>query len=163
MRRGVSKSCGCLALEARSTHGMSNTREYKTWEGMVQRCENPRTPGFYKYGGRGIKVCSRWRRFENFFEDMGTRPENTSLDRIDNNNGYFKENCRWATPVEQSRNTRRTTVITYLGESGSIYYWADKKNLSPAAIRGRLNRGWSVSRTLTTELRIYKPRNHRSV
>lgn len=82
-------------------HNKSNSREYKSWEMMIQRCTNPNFTRYPLYGGRGIKVCNRWLDFRNFYEDMGKRPENTSLDRINVNGNYEPTNCRWASQSEQ--------------------------------------------------------------
>lgn len=85
--------------------------EYRCWQDMKQRCLNPASPSFKNYGGRGITVCERWlNNFQTFLEDMGKRPDEHSLDRIDNDKGYAPENCRWATSTTQSRNTRRATA-----------------------------------------------------
>ncbi|EOK5450695.1 hypothetical protein ACM6ST_006459, partial [Pseudomonas aeruginosa] len=85
------------------------------WSNMIDRCTNPSNKRYVDYQGRGITVCERWMTFANFLADMGERPDATSLDRIDNDAGYFKENCRWATALEQMNNTRRNTFVEYLG------------------------------------------------
>lgn len=95
---------------------------YNTWKGMTQRCENPKNPNYAKYGAKGIKVCERWssfnfKGFENFIEDMGDRPEGTTLDRINTYGGYSKDNCRWATKKTQ-QNNRRTNKNNTSGASG---------------------------------------------
>ncbi|MCK5015416.1 MAG: AP2 domain-containing protein [Candidatus Omnitrophica bacterium] len=104
------KSCGCLQKESASkcfmTHGMRNTSEYKVWLDIRQRCNNPNNKSYVNYGGRGITVCEKWLKFENFFEDMGNRPDGLTIERIDNDKGYYKENCKWATYSEQGRNKR---------------------------------------------------------
>ena len=87
-------------------HGMCGTPEYRAWGGMIQRCTNPKDRTFKNYGGRDIQVCDRWRKFTNFFSDMGLRPEGLSIDRINNNGNYEKSNCRWATWIEQNNNKR---------------------------------------------------------
>lgn len=97
------KSCGCLRGKA-IKHGYCGTPTYRSWYQMLYRCRNKNGHAYNQYGGRGIKVCKSWYIFENFLTDMGVRPEGKSLDRIDNNAGYFPENCRWATPSEQQFN-----------------------------------------------------------
>lgn len=120
---GKVKSCGCYLREravanmernadaftgSRKTHGMFGSPTYVSWASMIQRCENGRRENFEYYGGRGIKVCAQWRdSFENFLSDMGERPANTSLDRIDNNGDYEPTNCRWSTHSEQCGNRRK--------------------------------------------------------
>jgi hypothetical protein len=90
----------------RKTHGMYRTPTHYSWQSMLGRCTYGRHPAFARYGGRGITVCPEWYSFENFYRDMGERPIGRTLDRLDNEKGYSKENCRWATPFEQQVNRR---------------------------------------------------------
>ena len=113
LRSGTAKSCGCLR-NGNPTHGMRNTREYKSWLAMKQRCNNPNNKDYARYGGRGISFCTEWLLFEQFYSDMGNRPSRQSLDRINNDGNYQPDNCRWATDVEQAAN-RRKPVSKMLG------------------------------------------------
>lgn len=102
---GNTKSCGCFSKNLK--HGYSETPTYKSWTSMIQRCNNPNNDRYKDWGERGITVCERWLKFENFLEDMGERPKNKTLDRTNNDLGYFKENCKWSTTKEQSNNKRK--------------------------------------------------------
>jgi hypothetical protein len=103
---GKTSSCGC----SWTTHGMAKSNEYRVWDAMVRRCHNTSHHAHKDYGARGITVCDKWRTFEGFFEDMGYQPTGMSIDRVNNDLGYSKENCRWATVVEQARNRRSTKL-----------------------------------------------------
>ena len=154
---GRTVSCGCYSREraakGNTTHGKSRSRVYKIWLGMLQRCQNPNSSSYDRYGGRGIKVCKRWESFENFYEDMGDPPRRTSLDRIDNDGDYEPGNCKWATRKEQASNTRRNHIIEYQGEEFILTQLAEKVGINHDTLRSRLRNGWSVERAVETPVR----------
>lgn len=124
---GKTKSCGCRKKDSdvsgRLVHGCSGrkrTRAYSIWTKMTQRCGNPNNPKYKNYGGRGITVCDRWLRFENFLEDMGEPGPGLSIDRINNAAGYSSENCRWATKKEQGNNTRSNVIVELDGKQMTL-------------------------------------------
>lgn len=111
-------SCGCKTRSR--THGMTDTKTWQAWRSMRERCENKNHRAYKNYGGRGIGICMKWKKFEKFLADMGVAPENLSLDRIDNNKGYSPKNCRWATRAEQNSNTRRSRIVTIDGKDMTL-------------------------------------------
>ncbi|ASU34401.1 hypothetical protein [Mucilaginibacter xinganensis] len=131
--RGITKSCGCFRKEymskSKTTHGYAGKikgTEYMAWHSLKDRCTNPNHKNYNDYGGRGITVCPTWiNSFETFLKDIGLRPSsNCSLDRIDNSKGYSKENCRWATVLEQNKNRRNNVWIEYKGSLKIASEWA---------------------------------------
>ncbi len=161
LTRGISKSCGCLAVysiqQRCTTHGHTvghtTSRSYRAWQNMKRRCLKTTYKDYPDYGGRGIKVCDRWLKFENFYADMSERPEGLTLDREDNDGDYTPENCKWATPKEQANNRRTNRLITFRGRVQTMAQWADELMLSQATLYNRLSRGWSIEQALTTPVR----------
>jgi hypothetical protein len=117
-----------------TTHGMKNTPEWEAWHAMRQRCLNPKNKGWKRYGGRGISVCPKWAIFELFLEDMGKRPVGMTLERIDNSKGYYPDNCRWATPKEQSHNRRNNKPLTARGKTMLQVDWAKKLGYANSSV-----------------------------
>ncbi len=141
---GNTKSCGC----SRRRHNASHTKTYFVWRSMISRCYQPSSQVFHLYGARGIRVCRRWRKFENFLYDMGKAPSGFSLDRIDNNRGYNKKNCRWASQLQQCGNMRTNHMITYRGRTLHASGWARSLGIKVPTIFARLRRGLPIKRVL---------------
>jgi len=158
LTRKETKSCGCLQRDVvasmSTTHGATKgkkeTREFRIWMGMIQRCENPKYQYYHRYGGRGISVCERWRHsFTLFLEDMGDCPPGRSIDRIDNDGNYEPSNCRWATSLEQQNNTTRSAMLTCRGETRTIAEWSRIRGINYMKIHARIRRlNWSVDEAL---------------
>lgn len=125
--------------------------EYYVWSEMRARCRCKTHKRYSDYGGRGIAVCDEWIKFQTFLKDMGERPKGTSLDRIDNNSGYCKENCRWATKKEQSRNTRQNRWITIGNKRKIMSDWAEECGISLQTISSRIHlMGWDEAKAVIT-------------
>lgn len=121
---GHVKSCGCLQKEGRlKDHGMRKTATYRSWAMMLNRCYNPNATQYKYYGGKGIQVCEKWHNFKCFFEDMGVRPDNTTLDRENGTLGYNLKNCRWATKAQQSQNRSNVRWIQIGDEIKTYTEW----------------------------------------
>lgn len=168
LRRGFTKSCGCLRKETTSLvhakHGHAKNRKrtgtYRSWTGMMQRCTNPNHKNYKHYGDRDITVCERWlgeNGYINFLKDMGERPPGYTLERRNNSKGYSPENCCWATLISQNRNRRNNRLRIHNGKTQCIAAWADEYDISPHTLWTRLYRNnWPIEKALTTPTRKYK-------
>ena len=160
-------SCGCyqkemLVIEGKKknfgeitrTHGLSKTKLYNVWNGMRNRCNNPKAEFYSIYGGRGIKVCDDWQKFMPFYEwaTANGYAEGLSIDRIDGDGNYCPENCRWITIQEQQRNRSNNRHYEYKGKSYTVREIAAIVGMKPRTIQGRIERGWSIERVFETKL-----------
>ena len=149
----TTRSCGCLrrnGVAAKNrTHGLAGTPAHRSWKAMLTRCTNSKNHKFPSYGGRGIKICDRWMKFENFYADMGDRPQGTTLDRIDVDGDYTPDNCQWATADQQRFNKRGSSYVEAFGCRMNVGRWAKMTGIHPGTIRDRINRGWHPVRALT--------------
>ena len=136
-------------------HGMSRSREYRSWTAMKQRCCNPGASYYSDYGGRGIRVCDEWLDdFAAFYAYVGPCPEpGYSIHRIDNDGNYEPGNVGWASPLEQGRNSRKNRILEYDGRSQCMTAWAEEIGMDARTFRGRLYRGWSLERVMNTPAR----------
>jgi hypothetical protein len=135
----------------RTGHRKCDAPEYGNWRNMICRCEQPTTPHFAEYGGRGIKIAEVWRRdFAQFVRDMGPRPSpQHTVDRIDVNGDYTPENCRWATPKEQGRNTRGNRIVEVDGNSVTLAEAVERSPVPYNTVLYRIKRGWSLTDALS--------------
>lgn len=160
LRSGNTRSCGCINKE-RMHHLNLITGEYKSrlygiWICMKTRCSNPNIPQYKDYGGRGIKICDEWKYDFRTFRDWAISHgynDNLSIERIDNNGNYEPSNCKWSTLHEQNRNRRTNNMITFNGKTQCALDWAIELGMKPNTLFGRLHRGWSVEKTLTTPVK----------
>lgn len=164
LNKGYTVSCGCYHREICSnkpahnrTHNMTESPEFNIWSMIKNRCTNPNCNRHQFYKDKGVKVCERWlgaEGFQHFIEDMGPRPgPNYSIDRIDNDGDYCKENCRWATKKEQSNNQSRNLLLEYKGKITTLALWCDELGLDYKRTWKRLQLGWSVSRAFEQPVR----------
>lgn len=151
LKSGNTTGCGCLQIEARrkanTTHGQTETRLYKAWESMRQRCNNPKKDHYKDYGGRGISVCEEWDRSFSSFCDWAMSHgygENLTLDRIDADGNYCPENCRWATVKEQQNNRRNNHLLTYKNETHSMMEWSEILGVDYCALKRKIRKGVST-------------------
>jgi hypothetical protein len=169
LKRGAVVSCGCwrkkIAVMFLTKHGSCTSKgptpEYTIWTGMLSRTTCTTNQRYPDYGGRGIRVCKRWRRsFQNFLNDMGPRPSpKHSIDRINNSKGYSPENCRWVTRDIQARNTRVNVRLTFRGETKCVAEWAETMGMPRALIYSRVGKlGWDAERALTAPIQYYHPK-----
>jgi len=159
LQSGHTLSCGCLTVENRGkssiTHGKTKSRAYKSWFKAKSRCNCRSDKQYDDYGGRGVVVCDRWMRFEDFYEDMGDPPAKHTINRINNDGNYscgkcdvcirngWAANCRWATPTQQVRNRRTTIHVTIEGQTKTLLEWCQNFNLPYKTVHQRLRSGWS--------------------
>lgn len=153
LTHGGYKSCGCIR------HHMRRSRFYNIWSGIVTRCFNPKMDRYADYGGRGLTLAKRWVDFKNFRDDMLDSYVNhvslfgshdTTIERVNNDKGYSKQNCMWVTRKQQARNKRTSRLVTFKGETLCVAEWSERLNINYGTLISRLKRGWSVKRALTT-------------
>ncbi len=162
---GRSLCCGCdgrASLRERATvHGSSRMAEHGVWRHMLKRCQYEGDAAFHRYGGRGITVCERWQKFENFLADMGLRPSpKHSIERIKNWLGYSPDNCKWATSKEQANNRRSNKQLEYKGVTKNIAEWAEYADMPVTTLWVRLRAGWSTEDAIGKPVRKYTHISH---
>ncbi|MFZ9497691.1 MAG: hypothetical protein ACO265_05675 [Polynucleobacter sp.] len=143
--RGIFCSRVCLGKVKSTKHGHTTKHSvsptYNSWVNMVSRCHKPYSAKYPNYGAKGIFVCDAWRNsFANFLKDMGERPPNTTIDRIDGTKGYDKENCRWASIKDQQRNTKANRIIEFEGQSGCVSWWVEKLSTTYGKLTYRIKK-----------------------
>lgn len=156
LKAGHTRSCGCLIPDTTSArvtkHGWGHTRLYRIWSHMKEQCLNPNSISYKNYGGRGITVCNEWKQDFTAFRDWAMEngySDELQIDRIDNFEGYFPDNCRWSTRAEQSLNRRSNRFLEYGGKRQTIKEWALEIGISHKILYDRIKSGWSVERALT--------------
>ena len=159
---GATQSCGCLHKEVmravKSTHGLSTSPEYSAWGQMIGRCTDEKNAGYHLYGARGIKVCQSWLDFGAFIADMGRRPcGGFSLERLDNNGPYSKDNCVWADRKTQARNRRSNHLIELDGKTKTLVEWCEDYGAKYDLVERRINLlGWAPEKALTKPIQYHR-------
>lgn len=164
LKSGLSRSCGCVVkadgyvkpntkgpnIGGKITHGGSYTRAYVSWSAMVDRITNSANPAWANYGGRGLTVDPRWLSFENFYADMGERPEGMTLERVNNSLGYSASNCIYADRRRQNRNRRNNVMVTRDSRTQCLLDWCEELNANYGMVRARILNGWDANEALST-------------
>lgn len=152
LRSGKSKGCqSCQLRRINTRHGQWGTRLYSVWQGIIKRCENPNATHYEHYGGRGIRVCSEWRKDFMIFREWALAngyEEGLTIDRIDNNGDYESNNCRFATRKEQRRNSRQNRLVRIGNETKLLCEWAEEAGIHQSVLRSRIRTGWPEHRLL---------------
>lgn len=153
LKFGNTTSCGCARTKKIKKHGMNRTKIYAVWSEMKARCDNPKNHAYANYGGRGITYDPRWSDFVVFYEEMGNPPFGGTLEREDNEGGYCKLNCRWATRKEQCNNKRSNRMMTAFGKTQSVAAWATQYGMKERTLHNRLFRtGLSLEEAVSLPL-----------
>ncbi len=155
--RGEQLSCGCLRRKHGGCSAKNRSAEWLCWQSLRARCEHPWTKGYARYGGRGIKICPRWRNsFKDFLADMGTCPFGYQIDRIDNNGNYEPRNCRWVSRRENMNNRECSIRLEMDGQKRTLTEWCEMYGAPYSRTLQRLNRGWTPERAIKSpSVRIY--------
>lgn len=175
VKSGNTRSCGCLRRRPKprqpkltdnlvlmdkqsvGTYPKRKSSTYASWKSMLERCYSQNSAGYKNYGGRGIGVCLSWRSsFSAFVADMGQRPESLTLDRIDGNGDYCKDNCRWASREDQANNKRTNVTLSWAGQTRTLAQWARVLGVDPTTLGYRFRAGWPVSKILGEPPRRYR-------
>ena len=169
--QGYTKSCGCLVSAVAKVNGRKTkthghrrvdgkaTPEYRAWRAMKGRCLNTAHKDYPKYGAAGITLCEEWHKFENFLADMGTRPAGTSIDRIDNTKGYSPDNCRWASPKQQSRNRKSNKLVVFNGNTMTLAEFTEVSGLPKHVAYDRVVKlNWPLDKAANTPVRCVRQR-----
>lgn len=171
---GGAQSCGCLSSKVWSemnykhgyaSHGQYN-RVYAIWSHMIDRCYNKNNPAYERYGARGITVCSEWRENVDLFIEWANNngySDELSIDRIDNNKGYYPDNCRWVDDITQGNNKRNNVLLTYNEETHTAAEWGRILGVDAKLLRARKSKGWSDERAITEPIRNIEKRNNGKV